>query len=557
MDTIVINGTFVNSYNQIISSTYFKKFMKDYLECLEKGGKFPKILRQFKKRTYRYEELLKFLYALTLGPIEDLDEISRAELTDFIEGFYDFWREKHRFIVKRERISKDINERNGILKSAISMGDEFENTVRNLYRDLEFNVSLKTQKVFRQLPSGAQVIFITDKVRISSKKRMEHEWMYAIPFIWSTIIEPPAIFHTKSNKRTGVFPIVKSKFIDDVELGNSGWYAMPIHVGKLMIYVYFNYKYLAHAAGVANLFEIADLNDLQKPDGIVILGLPADQIGKEYKDGVVYEDEIYTGVVPDLDENDYFGYAKKMILTVHNLIMIDRGKLPIHGSLASITLKNGRCANAMFVGDSGAGKSETLDALGRLDEVESVNILIDDMGSLDIKNEEIVAYGTEIGAFVRLDDLPPGYAYSTLDRSIFMNPDQTNARVIVPFDNYEEIILPTRIDFFLYANNYTSVDSDDERVFFFKDEKSALEIFSAGARMAKGTTSEKGLSFSYFANPFGAVQRKSVHEKIAERYVGKMFETGVKVGEIRTMLGVTGYEKEGTYLAAKALLKLI
>ncbi|MGC8708154.1 MAG: hypothetical protein ACP5R1_05435 [Athalassotoga sp.] len=557
LDTIVINGTFVNSYNQIISSPYFKRFMKEYLEKLEKKGNFPKILKTFKKKTYRYQELLSFIYTLTLKPIEDMDEVSRIELYDFVEGFYDFWREKHRFIVKRERFSKDINERNGILKSAIYLGDEFENTVRNLYRDLEFNISLKTQKVFRQLPSGAQVIFITDKMRAPVKKRMNYEWMYTVPFIWNSIIEPPAIFHTKSNKRTGVFPVVKSKFLDKVDLEGAGWYAIPIHVGKLLLYVYFNYKYLAHAAGLANLFDIGDPSDPQKPDGIVIFGLPIDQVGKEYKDGVIYEDEIYTGVIPDLDENDYFGYAKKMILTVHNLIMIDRGKLPIHGSLASIKLKNGKSANAMFVGDSGAGKSETLYALGNLDEVESVNILIDDMGSLSIEDDKVVAYGTEVGAFVRLDDLPPGYAYSTLDRSIFMNPDQTNARVIVPFDNYEEIITPIKIDFFLYANNYTAVDSDDERILFFKDVKSALEVFSAGARMAKGTTSEKGLSFSYFANPFGAVQRKSVHEKLAEKYVEKMFESGVKVGEIRTMLGVSGYEKEGTAMAAHALLESI
>jgi hypothetical protein len=211
----------------------------------------------------------------------------------------------------------------------------------------------------------------------------------------------------------------------------------------------------------------------------------------------------------------------------------------------------------MFVGDSGAGKSETLDALNRMEEVAEVNIIIDDMGSLDIYNDSVVAYGTETGAFVRLDDLPPGYAYHTMDRSIFMNPDKINARVIVPFNNYKDIITPIKIDFLFYANNYTEVKDESERIKFFETYEDALKVFSEGKRMAKGTTSEKGLTTSYFANPFGAIQMKEKHEKIAQKFFKKMFETGVKVGEIRTMLGVEGYEKEGTMLAAKALMKII
>ncbi|HEY8540850.1 MAG TPA: hypothetical protein VIL29_00595, partial [Pseudothermotoga sp.] len=130
-------------------------------------------------------------------------------------------------------------------------------------------------------------------------------------------------------------------------------------------------------------------------------------------------------------------------------------------------------------------------------------------------------------------------------------------RVIVPFNNYNEVITPTHIDFFLYANNYTEVSHDEDRIIFFDNIDDALKVFSEGKRMSKGTTSETGLTTSYFANPFGAVQRQKEHHKIAEYFMKKMFETGVKVGEIRTMLGVEGYEKEGTMLAAKALLKVI
>ena len=37
------------------------------------------------------------------------------------------------------------------------------------------------------------------------------------------------------------------------------------------------------------------------------------------------------GYISHCEEIDYFGYMKKMTLTLHNLIMIKRGYLPIHG----------------------------------------------------------------------------------------------------------------------------------------------------------------------------------------------------------------------------------
>ncbi|MFN4190878.1 MAG: hypothetical protein ACK4E2_07775, partial [Pseudothermotoga sp.] len=367
----------------------------------------------------------------------------------------------------------------------------------------------------------------------------------------------------KSNKRKGVLPVVDDTILDKINLDPNEWYRFTIFVGDLLFYNFVHAEYLAHGAGLANLFELATPKDLKhrEPDGILIFGLPTSRIpnyNDRWRNGVIFKDKNrYVGVIPALDENDYFGYMKKTTLTIHNLIKIDHGKLPIHGSMAKITLKNGKTVVTMFVGDSGAGKSETLDALNRLEEVAQVDTIIDDMGSLSIANGHVIAFGTETGAFVRLDDLPPGFAYSTMDRSIFMNPDQINARVIVPFNNYNEVITPTRIDFFLYANNYTEVSNDKDRIIFFDDVEEALQVFSEGKRMSKGTTSETGLTTSYFANPFGAVQRQKEHHKIAEYFMKKMFETGVRVGEIRTMLGVEGYEKEGTMLAAKALLKVI
>ncbi|WP_456400563.1 hypothetical protein [Mesoaciditoga sp.] len=555
--TVVIKGSIIDNYAQIISNPLFEKIVREYVEVLKNGD--PKLLRALmkskKSKKINFDKIMSFLYQLTFKPIKEENE-DKALLHKFIEGLYDFWRKKHRFVIKRERYLKSFDARLNAMKEAELVGETFEKTVRNVYRSMENNISVKTEKILRQVSSGAQAIFIVDKSRMKHEERMKYTWMYSVPFIWSVIYEPPVIFYTNSNKRKGVFPVIEREFLSQVEL-NKDWYVLPLHVGHLLIYVYINSENLCHAAGLANLYEIATPDELKNPNGIVLFGVPQEKAGNDYPNGVVFKDELYVGVIPQLKENDYFGYAKKILLTVHNLIMIDRFKLPIHGSLAQIKLKNGKSATAMFMGDSGAGKSETLDALSRFPEVSHLRVIIDDMGSLDIENGKIVAYGTETGAFVRLDDLPPGYAYSNIDRSVFMNPDQTNARVIVPYGNYDEIIQPTPIDFFFYANNYTNVRSDKERVIFFDKVEDAINVFSQGARMAKGTTAEKGMSYSYFANPFGAIQKREEHEKIVKHYMSKMFESGVKVGEIRTMLGIAGYEKEGPYLAAKRLLKII
>lgn len=249
-----------------------------------------------------------------------------------------------------------------------------------------------------------------------------------------------------------------------------------------------------------------------------------------------------------------------MMLTLHNIIQIEKKAMPVHGAFAKIRLGGKKSANIMLIGDSGAGKSETLEAINKLPKELACDfdILIDDMGSLHFNKEgELMAVGTEIGAFVRLDDLQPGYAYSTMDRSIFMNPNIVNARVIVPQMSYEEISKSTRVDFVFYINNYEEISDATPPIEMFDDLDEAYAVFCEGKRMAKGTTGEVGITTTYFANPFGAVQFKEEHEKIAKKTFKKMRETGVEIGMIRTQLGIPGYEQNGPFLAAQALIQFI
>jgi hypothetical protein len=185
-------------------------------------------------------------------------------------------------------------------------------------------------------------------------------------------------------------------------------------------------------------------------------------------------------------------------------------------------------------------------------------IVADDMGSLDIDQEgNVVGYGTEIGAFVRLDDLQPGYAFGQLDRSIIMNPNQVNARIVLPVTTYEHVMEGYPVDMVLYANNYEEIDEEHPIIEELANPETALHIFREGTAMSKGTTTSTGLVHTYFVNIFGAIQYRTVHEEIAKRFFEVFFNKKIFVGQLRTRLGIVGWEQKGPEEAAQALLQMI
>ena len=367
------------------------------------------------------------------------------------------------------------------------------------------------------------------------------------------------------NKRSGVFKRVEVNPLDQVELYKHQWLCYPARVGDLLIMVYFNLRYFDLGFALSNLFELADDEDLKrKPDAIFLYGVSEHiQASPSGNQTIFYDDEehdILVGTVPVEPEYGYFGYLKKMILTLHNIKMMKRQRMPFHGALVHLSIKGQGKATILIMGDTGAGKSETLEALRSIagEDVEDLTTIADDMGSLELTEDgRILGYGSEIGAFVRLDDLKPGYAFGQIDRTIIMSPAQTNARVVLPVSTYDTIVRGYPVDFILYANNYDPVGQDSPYIDRFDTADEALQVFRAGAVMSKGTTTTTGKVHTYFANVFGPEQYQEMHESIAGRYFKAFFERGVFVGQMRTQLGIPGKEQHGPELAAKALLQLV
>jgi hypothetical protein len=266
------------------------------------------------------------------------------------------------------------------------------------------------------------------------------------------------------------------------------------------------------------------------------------------------------GVIHDGKEFNYFGYLKKMTLTLHNIRMMKIGRLPYHGAMFQLIIRDRGAYTFLVMGDTGAGKSETLEAMRTIgtEEVEDLIIIADDMGSLQIDEKgSITGYGTETGAFVRLDDLQPGYAFGQIDRTIIMNPNQTNARVVIPVTTFDNVSKGFKVDFVLYANNYQVVDEAHPVLQRFDNPEEALAVFREGAVMSKGTTTTTGLVGTYFANIFGPTQYPEMHDALAEEYFRAFFAEGAYVGQMRTQLGIPGKEHTGPEVAARFLLDML
>ncbi|EKD27508.1 MAG: hypothetical protein ACD_79C00692G0001, partial [uncultured bacterium] len=436
--------------------------------------------------------------------------------------------------------------------------------VRKIYRDVQENITGNHPIIYRQVSAGAEIAAIALPKNLALPEG-NYQKLKEIPVIRQILLFPPLLLNPSMNKRTGKFEKVNKNPLDVVAIDKSEWLCYPAKVGTQLILVYFHEVFFELGFSLCNLFELADDDFLnKKPDAVFLFGVPGnnlDNMGANFPT-VFFDDsnnKILSGAIPGRPEFGYYGYLKKMILTLHNIIVMKNGKMPYHGAMVRIFLKGGKIVTVLIIGDTGAGKSETLEAFRTIgkDYIEDMIIIADDMGSLEINNNgDVIGYGTEVGAFVRLDDLQPGYAFGQLDRSIIMNPSQVNARVILPVTTYENIIKGYPVDMILYANNYESVDEDHPVIQQLSAPETALNVFREGTAMSKGTTTSTGLVHTYFVNVFGAVQYKSVHDQIAKKFFQTFFDKNIFVGQLRTRLGINGCERKGPEEAASELLKM-
>ncbi len=570
-DKVIVNFTarYCDSPEKLLSSNGFQRVLKSYISRIrDKNSTIYKGISEafpYQQSSFLCDSLCILLKMLVNLDLSELAEINTSYgymlknpmiLYDFIEDFYKYWRKLERYTVIH-----NSHQNEGFQQvTFIEANSEFSKLILNTYRQIQKHIIGITPSVYRQIPAGGNAGIIVSAMDWDIPDGYSN--LANIPFIETILLDTPFITYPKKNTRDGYFKETMVNPLEYCDINPDHWMCYPAKIGGLLAYIYFHRDFMAHGIALSNLFELARKNEYmgRRPDIVYVFGArdTSEDVKTVFYDDV--ENNIMLGYVSHSDAIDYFGYMKKMSLTLHNLIMIKQGFLPVHGAMVNVMLKSGKQANVIIMGDSGAGKSETLEAFRNLNEgyISDMTIVFDDMGVLKLDSlNRPVASGTEIGAFVRLDDLDPGYAFRELDRCIFMNPDKINARLIIPVASYKDIIKPYPVDMFLYANNYEDSFETGKELEFFNSIDEAKKIFRLGTRMAKGTTTENGLVTSYFANPFGPYQKQKETDELIDLYFNALFSCGIKVGQLRTQLGIPGREKSGPTNAAIRLLECI
>lgn len=527
------------------------RLLTDEFENVDRADKISELTRIFKLLTIMDSEEIADCFPAYAHLYEE-----RQEWRHLIEAIYKYWRGLERYGILLE----DKGTEGLVNGSFIDTKEAFDKLILNLYRKVSNNMSMTKPTVYRQVPAGTNVGMILKEIVWPVPS--DYSMLSRVEFIKTTVLETPFITYPKRNKRDGLFKEVKTNPLPRMGINEDHFFCYPAKVGDLLGFIYIHRDFLTHGISLSNLFELATEAEIagRKPDLILLFGGDNHEDEREtlFFDDV--ENQIMLGCISHHEAHDYFGYMKKMMLTLHNLVQIKRGHLPIHGAMVQIVLKDGNMANVVIVGDSGAGKSESIEAFRSLaeDHIADMTIIFDDMGTFKMQKDGLITgTGTEIGAFVRLDDLDAGYAFKELDRSIFMNPDKINARLINPVATYDEIMQALPVDICLYANNYEVLKDGENAVKRFDSAPDAIRVFRDGRRFAKGTTTEVGETTSYFANPFGPAQKQEETDQLLEEFFEALFVQETVVGELRTQLGVDGFEKKGPERAAIDLFDAI
>ncbi len=509
-----------NTPEQLLKSLPFSRFLKSYkaefIENLDQRDQKRKREATHKVSFIKGICARDYLELLERDEITEGAEMEKARnLVRFIDGaFHHFRSSSYSRLV---RLQNDVvstgfetpdSVKDKVTEKAISLSELILKTRRYLLRRVGMEKGVRRTHGLDASPnvtageiSGHYFNLPSDYIALSH-----------VPLTIAADIRTGVDYSTPSNKRAEPFYELDHNPLDLEKFDPDEWVSVPLQVGAWLIVAYLHKSRgtVEMEPGLLNLFPFASVDDIKnnrRPDGVFIFGDPNADPG----DLGYYWDEksnILVGLVPNRDELKYFGYSKKPILTLHNVLATRSGDLPLHCGCTRYVVR--------FDEDEGPYISEML-------------IKADDMGRITMQAGEDgvvrpIFFGTETGAFACLDGFSEQAKLQMMGREVGYNKETgSNARQIVPVSEDIEVMNGDPLDVLLYMNNFELVEQGTSAINTDMSVSDAIDQFRLGERVAAGSThTHRGAKeSSYWANPFPALKDEKgevLHPELLEEY---------------------------------------
>ena len=482
------------------------------------------------------------------------DELRKhRQSVKFIDGCFHHYRKKsytrliklHDEILNSKESAESIKDR--ITNRANELTDLILETRRGLLTKVGFNVGVRRSQGLECQPNVTCGEISGKSIDLPSS----YSSLNKVPLTTHADMRTGIHYTTHANKRAFPFYALRHNPYKNPSFKPEEYVAIPFEVGKwnIVAYIHKSRGCIEMEPGLLNLFPFSKVRKLagNKPNGIFIFGCPNSTM-KDLGYFFDKENNILVGLIPNLDECKYFGYGKKPILTLHNVLCILNDDLPLHCG----------CTRYLVRFDSKTNEPYIFDSFVKADDMGRASLIQNNSSD----NMSPYFYGTETGAFACLDGFSEHAKMQMEGREIGYNKHSgTNARQIVPVTDYSEVSTGSELDILLYLNNYDLIKPGSSCMDVDMNVDDAIEHFRKGARVAAGSTqTHRGeVEISYWANPFPLLKDKDFkelpeHKDLCEKFtiiedkflsnIRKRVDSGqMKIGVAHSMLMAGTYSK--------------
>lgn len=236
----------------------------------------------------------------------------------------------------------------------------------------------------------------------------------------------------------------------NLSINADDFFALSIQIGDCHGLVFLPKKYISILCACATLYQICP--PTLHHDFFLLYG-----ISSQANISQIYEDtcnELIIGLHSGNENGNHFQYIKDMISTLYSCYCLKKHDFPLHGSMLQLHFPQ-KTIGVLLIGAPDTGKSALCTSLLQICDKKNIpySKVFDDQGVLHNLDNDIYASGSEIGAFLHIDDLPQVTIYKQMSASVLLQEQQETTHVILPFTSIEEIRKFHKVDIIFYLDN--------------------------------------------------------------------------------------------------------